>query len=599
MYVITFYSFKGGVGRTMALANVALELARTGRRVLMVDFDLEAPGLDTFDVLKPERPMPGIVDFVTSYRQTGIAPNVCDYIYEPKTLETSGGVWVMPTGKQDEKYAEQLYSIDWQQLYSQQDGYLLFEDLKEQWRQKVKPDYVLIDSRTGHTDVGGICTRQLPDAVAMLFFPNEQNRRGIEVIVRNIRKEQQESKRPIEMYFIGANVPELDDEESILKDRLNHFRRTIDYPRLAGIIHHYDSLSLLQQTVFTVERPQTKLAREYRRLTEQLISKNLEDRKVVLDTLGRLSTRGGDALLTIEEVDAFLKKVSNRYKLDGEVLYSLAQANQFLGKPAAESLFADARSLGFESADVLIQQAAASYATRSYEAAREYLKTAVKQGAGQVFKLEQAFTLVLEHDSEFLNEFVEMVNSSNVPTSDRIRLATLLSTQYRALEAVDRLLTPIVRSTEEGVHHHQAEFDLALCLIGQKRFEEAMKLIAPERTLLAEMGVAQNFNYAMAEWGATNTIPTDLFRRVVEIHELSPRDSRANYTQCIAIALWAVGRGEEAQRSIEASRSALSKGDKIFSAWRYLLVGSDDFEQDLNSLNRLVVEGGEGPLVFR
>jgi len=41
MYTVTFYSFKGGVGRTLALANVGLELARTGRRVLLVDFDLE------------------------------------------------------------------------------------------------------------------------------------------------------------------------------------------------------------------------------------------------------------------------------------------------------------------------------------------------------------------------------------------------------------------------------------------------------------------------------------------------------------------------------------------------------------------------------
>ena len=51
MYVTTFYSFKGGVGRTMALVNVAVELAQRGRRVLAVDFDLEAPGIDTFELV--------------------------------------------------------------------------------------------------------------------------------------------------------------------------------------------------------------------------------------------------------------------------------------------------------------------------------------------------------------------------------------------------------------------------------------------------------------------------------------------------------------------------------------------------------------------
>jgi len=47
-YIFTFYSFKGGVGRSMALMNVAYTLAGWGRHVLVVDMDLEAPGLSGF-----------------------------------------------------------------------------------------------------------------------------------------------------------------------------------------------------------------------------------------------------------------------------------------------------------------------------------------------------------------------------------------------------------------------------------------------------------------------------------------------------------------------------------------------------------------------
>jgi len=586
----------------MALANVALELARTGRRVLLVDFDLEAPGLDRFEVLKPKQPTPGIVDYVTSYRQTGTAPDLSEFIYEPQVATAPPGrVWVMPTGKQDEQYAPHLYGIDWQELYSEQDGYLLFEDLKEQWRRTLSPDYVLIDSRTGHTDIGGICTRQLPDAVAILFFPNEQNRRGIEVVVRNVRREQQESKRPIRLYFIASNVPDLDDEERILRDRLNHFRRTIDYPRLDATIHHYDSLSLLQQTVFTVERPQTKLAREYRLLAERLIGDNLGDRKVVLDVLARLS-RGGEALqaATVGELDAYLKKILAQYSRDGEVVHSLAQANQFLGKPrVAETLFADARSLGFETADVLIERAVTSYDAGSGEAARGFLKAAVNQSIGQVFKLERAFTVILERDVAFLTEFVEMLSSSNIRPMDRIRISKLLATQDRALEAVERLLAPVVQSTEDVADRESAQFELALCRIAQKRFDEAMKLIAPDRALLGEMGIAENFNYAMAEWGAMDHVPRDLFRRALLIHEHSPRDRGPNYLQCLAVALWADGRAAEAQDAIESSLAALPEGEKVFSAWRYLYVDSDAFRQDLSSLKSMVAGGEEKPSVFQ
>ncbi|HUU23744.1 MAG TPA: P-loop NTPase, partial [Phycisphaerae bacterium] len=47
-YIFTFYSFKGGVGRSMAVLNVAYDLAGRGRNVLILDMDLEAPGLSGF-----------------------------------------------------------------------------------------------------------------------------------------------------------------------------------------------------------------------------------------------------------------------------------------------------------------------------------------------------------------------------------------------------------------------------------------------------------------------------------------------------------------------------------------------------------------------
>src|SRR4051812_6902216 len=46
--IVTFYSYKGGVGRTFALANIAVLLARRGKRVLIMDWDLEAPGLHRY-----------------------------------------------------------------------------------------------------------------------------------------------------------------------------------------------------------------------------------------------------------------------------------------------------------------------------------------------------------------------------------------------------------------------------------------------------------------------------------------------------------------------------------------------------------------------
>ena len=77
--IITFYSYKGGTGRSMALANVGYLLARQmepgSRGVLMIDWDLEAPGLHryfqgalrrTFRAAADKRSLdlhPGLIDF--------------------------------------------------------------------------------------------------------------------------------------------------------------------------------------------------------------------------------------------------------------------------------------------------------------------------------------------------------------------------------------------------------------------------------------------------------------------------------------------------------------------------------------------------------
>ena len=123
----------------------------------LVDFDLEAPSLQTFNLPMPPKPSLGIVDYITHYLATDEAPDVEEYVYSsPGMSEWGDRLWIMPAGKQDGKYGQRFSAINWQRLYAERDGYLLFEDLKAQWKRHVEPDYVLIDSRTGHNEEGGI-----------------------------------------------------------------------------------------------------------------------------------------------------------------------------------------------------------------------------------------------------------------------------------------------------------------------------------------------------------------------------------------------------------------------------------------------------------
>src|SRR5690348_9506789 len=100
MKTITFYSYKGGTGRTLAVANAAKFLAKFGQRVVVLDFDLEAPGLHYKLGLcgrndKPE-PLKGLVDFVQTFMATKEPPKLTEYVFELPNSGSGGRVYLLP-----------------------------------------------------------------------------------------------------------------------------------------------------------------------------------------------------------------------------------------------------------------------------------------------------------------------------------------------------------------------------------------------------------------------------------------------------------------------------------------------------------------------
>jgi MinD-like ATPase involved in chromosome partitioning or flagellar assembly len=109
--IVTFYSYKGGVGRSFMLANIAILLARWGYRVLTIDWDLEAPGLpEYFAPLLTERPSTGLVDLAGDFT-TGSVGSTSRYITHLTTDE--GVVDLIAAGRKDSSYARRVQEIDW------------------------------------------------------------------------------------------------------------------------------------------------------------------------------------------------------------------------------------------------------------------------------------------------------------------------------------------------------------------------------------------------------------------------------------------------------------------------------------------------------
>ncbi|MEV0170157.1 FxSxx-COOH system tetratricopeptide repeat protein [Streptomyces sp. NPDC050803] len=220
--VVTFYSYKGGVGRTMALANVAWLLADAGHRVLVVDWDLESPGLGRFlrpFLRDPElRESTGVVEMVLDYgravealaaqelpgaeagarlaelleRHTQAGNHTDSLAY--RFARPEGRIDFLGPGLQDSLYSERVATFEWNRFYREQGGRRFAETLRESLRSS-DYDYVLIDSRTGHSDNASLCTLILPDVVVVGFNLSNQSIEGSAAVANDVRRQSGERIR--------------------------------------------------------------------------------------------------------------------------------------------------------------------------------------------------------------------------------------------------------------------------------------------------------------------------------------------------------------------------------------------------------------------
>jgi tetratricopeptide (TPR) repeat protein len=262
--IFTFYSFKGGVGRSMALANVAEWLYLQGLRVVMIDWDLEAPGLERFffsaEDVELVKSRPGLMDLLLMYQRQFLSipihPNECDdervqtvlaeyllpitSVLQPVSAsdvvstQSRGTLWLLSSGCRSgenfSSYAENVQDFNWKAFYDQYRGAAYFEWLRNSLLNPTSTDggtlqslvdVVLIDARTGVTEMGGVCTRQLADVVVVFCAPNTQNLEGSVTMAESFRRQQVLDERKGRLLKVIVVPTRLETGET---DKLNEFR---------------------------------------------------------------------------------------------------------------------------------------------------------------------------------------------------------------------------------------------------------------------------------------------------------------------------------------------------------------------------------------
>jgi len=237
--IFTFYSYKGGTGRTMALANIAWILASRGKRVLVIDWDLEAPGLHRYFAPFLSDPnlgeTDGLMEFLAGYvvsvtKELPEGTGVDEKWYQPHAdikryaepvqwqFPNSGGIDLVGAGRQNASYGARVNGFDWEGFYRRFGGGAFLDESVRQM--KAAYDYVLIDSRTGISDTSGICTIHLPDALVVFYTLNNQSIEGASGITASVVANRQgRSKEPFRIWSMATRV-ELAEKQKLEARRL-------------------------------------------------------------------------------------------------------------------------------------------------------------------------------------------------------------------------------------------------------------------------------------------------------------------------------------------------------------------------------------------
>lgn len=327
--IVTFYSYKGGVGRTMALVNTAHILARDGWRVLMVDFDLEAPGMTHFfaDVVRgrPHTVEHDALDLLLHAKhslqaaESGEHPpqlphSLAEYVVNiklphewvergdegipyrngrldllPATLEPIEAE-EPPESEPTHDYLRRMDELDLSGIFAKDGPRHRFGDYVRKYflnarfratgdvlftmRDHIETAYdiVLIDSRTGLNEISGLCIGPLCDALVICAGLNRQNVYGTRYFMEKAGLLNPEKAKPF--LVVAGPVPVWYSRQS--DTQVNLLKRELHTANVVSVPYH--PAAAINETVFVIQEPKEPISKAYEELAPYVAGLVREDK---------------------------------------------------------------------------------------------------------------------------------------------------------------------------------------------------------------------------------------------------------------------------------------------------------------------------------
>ncbi len=204
--IVVFYSFKGGLGRSTILASFAIQRARAGERVCVLDLDLDSPGVGRLLSADAEglTAQWGVVDFLLE-QSAGEVP-LSDYFHRCDRVAGSGEIVVFPAGQMDNAYPDKLARVDMEEAPPA--GESGIAKLLQRVRDELKPEWILLDARTGISESAGRLLSGIAHLHVLLGTTQDQSWQGSNIVLDRLGKERVLAGRSqAEVILVQAMVP--------------------------------------------------------------------------------------------------------------------------------------------------------------------------------------------------------------------------------------------------------------------------------------------------------------------------------------------------------------------------------------------------------
>lgn len=245
--IISIHSFRGGTGKSNATANVAALLASEGRRVAVVDLDIQSPGIHVLFGVDQDQVAGTLNDYLWGKR------SIVDVAHDVTPSGLPGRVWLVPASIRAHDIARVMH-----------EGYdvALLNMGFRQLLEELSLDALILDTHPGLGEET-LLSIAMSNALAILLRPDRQDFEGTRVTVSVARK-----LRVPKMVLVVNNTPPMFDLDEVR----GQVERAYECEVAAVLPHSLEMMELSSGGIFSLVNPDHVLTGLYRQVAHALIS---------------------------------------------------------------------------------------------------------------------------------------------------------------------------------------------------------------------------------------------------------------------------------------------------------------------------------------